>query len=102
MGTLKSGTNMYKLFSSQNIEYDSTDADGDVNCLWLFFVPDRKENKTVCYYPYTFNVTRSSEGWASPNNPNVPAVMMTKRHTFESFYMMAGKVSVKNNTGTTG
>ena len=102
LGTLESGTNRYKLFSSQNIEYDSTDADGDVNALWMFFVPSNPDHKTLKYYPYTFNVLRTSEGFAAPNNPNVPAIMMTKRHKFEEFYRMVGKIRIKNNTGTTG
>ena len=102
LGTLESGTNRYKLFSSQNIEYDSTDAAGDVNALWMFFVPSNPDHKTLKYYPYTFNVLRTSEGFASPNNPNVPAIMMTKRHKFEEFYRMVGKIRIKNNTGTTG
>ena len=102
MGEYKSGTMRYKLFASQNVEYDPTDADGDVNALWLFFIPNHPEYKTLCYFPYTFNVMKTQEGFVSPNNPNVPAVMMSKRHTFEEFFKVYGKIKIKNNTGTTG
>ena len=102
LGTLQSGTNRYKLFASQNIEYDSTDANGDVNAMWIFFVPSNPQHCTVKYFPYTFNVLKTSEGFASPNNANVPAIMMTKRHKFEEFYRMVGKIKIKNNTGATG
>ena len=101
-GELQSGTRRYRLFSSQNIDYDATDANGDVNALWLFFSPARPDYKTLCYFPYTFNVTRSSDGWVSSNNSNVPALMMTKRHKFEEFWKMFGKIKIKNNTGTSG
>ena len=102
LGTLESGTNRYKLFASQNIEYDPSDANGDVNALWIFFVPSNPQHNTLKYFPYTFNVLKTSEGFASPNNPNVPAIMMTKRHIFEQFYRMVGKIKIKNNTGSTG
>ena len=102
VGEFRSGTKRYKLFASQNIEYDSTDATGDVNALWLFFIPSNPQYKTLCYFPYTFNAIKSSEGWVSPNSPNVPALMMTKRHKFEEFFKVFGKVKIQNNTGSTG
>ena len=102
VGELQSGTRRYRLFSSQNIDYNATDASGDVNALWLFFSPAKPDYKTLCYFPYTFNVTRSSDGWVSSNNPNVPALMMTKRHKFEEFWKMFGKIKILNNTGTSG
>ena len=52
------------------------------------------------YYPYTFNVERSVSGFVSPNSPNVPSVMLTKRQTFEEFIPMAGKISIAHNDGS--
>ena len=86
-----SGAQRYAMFSSQNIEAGS---------LWVFFIPGQEDHKTVTYYPYTFNVERSNSGFVSPNAPNVPSVLMTKRHTFEEFVPLVGKINILHNDGS--
>ena len=86
-----SGSQRYMMFTSQNIPA------GDI---WVFFVPGQDDIKTLAYYPYTFNVERSSSGFVSPNAPNVPSVLLTKRQTFEEFVPLVGKITIKNNDGT--
>ena len=51
---------------------------------------------TYKYYPYTFNVER---GYRDPNMPNVPSLMMTKRHALEEFTPLICKITIKNNVG---
>jgi len=86
-----SGSQRYAMFSSQNLPAGE---------IWVFFVPGQEDQKTLCYYPYTFNVERSSSGFVSPNTPNVPSVMMTKRQTFEEFIPMVGKIVIAHNDGS--
>ena len=86
-----SGAQRYMMFTSQNLPEGA---------LYVFFVPGQDDIKTLQYYPYTFNVERSSSGFISPNTPNVPSVLMTKRQTFEEFVPMVGKIEILNNNGS--
>ena len=86
-----SGAQRYAMFASQNMPEGS---------LWVFFVPSQEDIKTLCYYPYTFNVERSASGFVSPNTPNVPSVMLTKRDTFQEFVPLVGRIDILNNNGT--
>lgn len=86
-----SGSQRYAMFSTQNMQ---------PGVLYIFFVPSQDDIKTLQYYPYSFNVERSSAGFVSPNSPNVPSVMLTKRHTFEKFVPLVGKIVIKNNDGS--
>jgi hypothetical protein len=86
-----SGTQRYMMFSSQNLPAGE---------LWVFFVPGQDDIKTLMYYPYTFNVERSASGFVSPNSPNVPSVLLTKRQAFQEFVPLVGKIVIKNNNGT--
>lgn len=64
--------------------------------LIMFFVPGIDRLMTYKYYPYTFNVER---GYRDPNMPNVPSIMMTKRHTIEEFTPLICSIKIKNNIG---
>lgn len=64
--------------------------------LIMFFVPGIDRLMTYKYYPYTFNVER---GYRDPNAPNVPSIMMTKRHTIEEFTPLICSIKIKNNIG---
>ena len=86
-----SGAQRYMMFSSQNI------TPGE---MYVFFVPGAEDQKTLMYYPYTFNVERSVSGFVSPNSPNVPSVMLTKRQTFEEFIPLVGKLIIAHNDGS--
>jgi hypothetical protein len=86
-----SSTYRYEIFSSQNIP---------AGRIYIFFVPSTEEHRTLMYYPYTFNVERSAQGFSSPNTPNVPVVMMNKRHRFEQYEPMVGSIEILNNDGT--
>ena len=86
-----SGAQRYAMFTSQNIE---------AGALWIFFVPGQDDLATLKYYPYTFNVERSASGFISPNSPNVPSVMLTKRQAFQEFVPLVGKIVIYNNNGT--
>ena len=82
-----SGANKYELVSSDLVP------DG---ALIMFFVPGIDRLMTYKYYPYTFNVER---GYRDPNMPNVPSIMMTKRHTIEEFTPLICRITIKNNLG---
>ena len=86
-----SGAQRYAMFTSQNLPEGT---------LWIFFVPGQEDIKTLCYYPYTFNVERSASGFVSPNTPNVPSVLLTKRQSFQEFVPLVGKIVIKNNNGS--
>lgn len=82
-----SGANNYELVSSDLIPA------GD---LIMFFVPAVDRLMTYKYYPYTFNVER---GYRDPNMPNVPSIMMTKRHSLSVFSPLISRITIKNNNG---
>jgi len=86
-----SGAQRYMMFTSQNL---------DPGTLWIFFVPGQDDIKTLMYYPYTFNVERSASGFVSPNTPNVPSLLLTKRQAFQEFVPLVGKINVVNNNGS--
>jgi hypothetical protein len=86
-----SGTQRYMMFSSQNIQAGE---------MYVFFVPGQDDLATLKYYPYTFNVERSASGFISPNSPNVPSVMLTKRQAFQEFVPLVGRITVLNNNGS--
>lgn len=86
-----SGAQRYMMFSSQNLPAGE---------MFVFFVPSAEDQKTLVYYPYSFNVERSASGWVSPNQPNVPSVMLTKRQTFQEFVPLVGKIVIDHNDGT--
>jgi len=82
-----SGQNRYEMVSSDLIP------DGS---FIMFFIPATDRMMTYKYYPYTFNVER---GYRDPNFPNVPSLMMTKRHTLEEFTPLICQITIKNNVG---
>jgi hypothetical protein len=82
-----SGANRYEMVSSDLVP------DG---AFIMFFVPGIDRLMTYKYYPYTFNVER---GYRDPNMPNVPSIMMTKRHTIEEFTPLICRIDILNNYG---
>jgi hypothetical protein len=86
-----SGAQRYVMFSSQNYPQGS---------MSIFFIPGPEDQKNLTYYPYTFNVERSSSGFVSPNTPNTPSVMMTKRQQFKDFLQIVGVIQILHNDGT--
>jgi hypothetical protein len=86
-----SGAQRYAMFTSQNFP---------AGTIYIFFIPGPEDQKVLTYYPYTFNVERSSSGFVSPNTPNVPSVMMTKRQVFKDFLQMVGQITILHNDGT--
>ena len=78
----------YEIVSSENLPFGE---------LRIFFYPTSDDHMTYCYFPYTFNV--ENNGYRDPNAPNVPSLMMTKRHTFEEFVPVQAVIRILNNTG---
>jgi hypothetical protein len=87
----QSRTNKYNILATQSIEPGS---------LYMFFVPSSPDHMTYKYYPYTFHVTKTTDGWANVNNMHVPGIMMTKRHKFFEFMGMISEVEIENNDGS--
>jgi hypothetical protein len=83
-----SGANRYTIVASDLIPQGE---------LTMFFVPTTEKFITMKYYPYTFNVVNN---YLNTQNPNIPSVMMTKRHTIEEFLPMVCKIEILNNNGT--
>lgn len=82
-----SGANKYEMVSSDLVPSGR---------FIMFFVPGIDRLMTYKYYPYTFNVER---GYRDPNMPNVPSLMMTKRHALEEFTPLICSITIKNNVG---
>jgi hypothetical protein len=83
-----SGANRYTIVSSDLVPAGE---------LTMFFVPLTNKFMTVKYYPYTFNVVHN---YLNTQTPNIPSIMMTKRHTIEEFLPMVCKIEIKNNDGS--
>jgi hypothetical protein len=82
-----SGANKYEMVSSDLVP---------AGAFIMFFVPGIDRLMTYKYYPYTFNVER---GYRDPNMPNVPSLMMTKRHALEEFTPLICRITIRNNVG---
>jgi hypothetical protein len=79
--------NVYHIVGAENVPQ---------GYLTMFFVPNTDKYMTYKYYPYAFNVEK---GYLDPQNPNVPSVMMTKRHTIEELVPIQCKIQILNNDG---
>ena len=69
------GANAYRVIASVNVPAGE---------MYLVFTPNSDSQMTYKYYPYTFN---TEMGYIDPNRSRVPSIMMTKRHTFQEFYL---------------
>jgi len=85
LGTYTSSVTTYKVLSSFNWTAGS---------LYVCFLPNEQDQKTLTYYPYAYHVLR---GAASPNNTNLPSIQMIKRHTFKEYTPMIAKINLSNN-----
>lgn len=84
-----SGANRYSLVSSDIIPK------GDI---FMLFVPTIQNYKSLVYYPYTFNIVNPGSGYLNTRTPNVPSIMMTKRHLISEFTPLVCKITILNNT----
>lgn len=80
--------NVYQIVASENVQQGK---------LTMFFVPNVDNYMTYKYYPYTFNVEK---GYLDPQMPNVPSIMMTKRHTIEELIPMQVQIEILHNDGS--
>ena len=85
-----SGANYYQVLSSDYVPQGQ---------LRIVFYPSQPDQMTYKYYPYTFNIENTQSGYRDPNNQNVPAIVMAKRHTFEEFKPLQAVVAITNNLG---
>jgi len=83
-----SGSNRYELVASVNVP---------AGTIRMIFIPNTPRQMTYKYFPYTFNVEK---GYLDPNRPNVPSIMMTKRHTIEELTPIAAEIQILNNDGS--
>jgi hypothetical protein len=80
--------NVYQVVSSDNVPQGK---------LTMFFVPNVDNYMTYKYYPYTFNIEK---GYLDTQMPNVPSIMMTKRHTIEELIPMQVQIEIMHNDGS--
>jgi hypothetical protein len=80
--------NIFQVVSSDNVPQGE---------LTMFFVPTTDKYMTYKYYPYTFNIEKG--GYINNQMPNVPSILMTKRHTIEELIPMQVKIKILNNNG---
>jgi len=80
--------NIFQIVSSDNVPQGE---------LTMFFVPTTDKYMTYKYYPYTFNIEKG--GYINDQMPNVPSIMMTKRHTIEELVPIIAKIKVLHNDG---
>ena len=64
--------------------------------LRMVWIPTRQDQLTYKYYPYSFNIEK---GYRDPNMPNVPSIMITKRHTFVEAIPIQARIMIENNIG---
>ena len=88
-GWMTGGASRYKIVSSQN---------APAGRLEVFFVPSVEDNKTVTYYPYSFNIENNGS-YRNPNS-NTPGIVVSKRHTFKRFNVMHAVINILNNDGS--
>lgn len=84
-----SGSNRYTMVSTPNVAQGA---------MYLMYIPTNQDQMTFKYYPYAFAVERAN-GYLDPRNPNVPSVIMTRRHVFEKFTNLIAKITIQNNDG---
>ena len=82
------GANLYHVVSSENL------VQGELR---IYFYPTQDDQMTYKYFPYAFNVENN---YRDPNKPNVPSIMMTKRHKFEEFTPLQAVLTITNNAGS--
>ncbi len=80
-------SNVFQVVQTENM---------DSGELVMIFVPSNERFMTYKYYPYAFNIEK---GYISPNMPNVPSVMMTKRHAIEELFPMQVRIRIDGNNG---
>lgn len=86
LGVYTSGVTTFKVLSSFN--WPACSAGGYI---YVVFIPNEQDQKTVAYYPYSYHVLR---GQASPNNVNLPSIQMIKRQAFREYTPMIGRISI--------
>jgi hypothetical protein len=82
-----SGSQRYELVASANVP---------AGTIRMIYIPSTPKQMTYKYYPYTFNVEK---GYIDANRPNVPSIMMTKRHTIEEVTPLSAEIRILNNNG---
>jgi hypothetical protein len=85
-----SGANSYRTVATPNSR------NGKIKIL---FQPTDPEQMSVKFYPYAYNVEQGN-GYRDPNNPNLPSIQISRRHTFEVMTPLVGEIVVKNNDGS--
>ena len=84
----------FTIISSPNIRR-TTKAEGS---LYMFYVPHSADQKTFNYYPYSFAVERGN-GYVNPLAPNVPSVILSRRHVFDATLPVIGEIKISANDG---
>lgn len=92
VGTFRGGAHIFKVLSSPRAAFDLSTDSGTQGGFVITFTPTVDDEYTFMYYPLYFGVEET--GYRSPNHSNVPAVMVTRRHKFESFINAIGCVIV--------
>jgi hypothetical protein len=77
----------FKIISSPNVPQGA---------LYLVGIPKSESQMTYKYYPYTFNVEYA---YLDPNKPKIPSILMSKRHTFQTFTDCISKIKILHNDG---
>lgn len=67
--------------------------------LRMMFVPSAEDQITVRYMPYSYSVWNHQSGYLNPNNPNVPSIMINRRHIFYKRLPLIAEIEIKNNDG---
>ena len=86
------GAYNYTVVSKQNIAKGA---------LTIVAIPQAEDMKTFCFFPYSFMMTRPGDGHSNPTTPNVPAIVASRRYTYEKFIpKAAAKITILNNDGS--
>ena len=83
------GSNKFNILSTPNNKQGT---------LRVIYIPSTPDYTTVKYYPYAFNI-ENNNGYRDPNRPNLPAVVVNRRHIFDTIMPLVGRLNVLNNDG---
>ena len=87
--------------------FTSNIINGPIRCLFTpeisqptgilsFFTSVDDKRPTAIFHPFSYTVSR---GYQNPRNQLIPSIMITKRHTFQSFIPMNFKLTLNGNNG---
>jgi len=97
IGGVKTGYSVGQYFGAAGnyvLVASSQIPDGEIR---IVYYPDDSEMLTYQYMPYSFNIVNDA-AYRNPHAPNIPSLVMLKRHIFVEGTPYQAVMEIKNNT----